>query len=634
MSETPLSTEQSVAGCHESRWELTLPLALATSCFVVCWGIFIWASYRGFDFRDEAYYLLWEATPFSYQTSTSDFAYIWHPLYVAAGGKIALYRIFGALCLGLCAATFGIALTRFVNGELKSPTTQLTIVVASTTAAFWEFPIWEPSPNYNELNLAALLLYVAGLLLAEVERSDAHVSRNFLSASFLPAVLAGTAFGLLSLNKPTSAVASLVFAISWIVLVRPRKPLPCIFIAAAAACVVVTALVFEIDGSFAAFAHRKLATFGLLFVNSGNRDVHGIWSSVVGPFLPERRWKIWPAAELGAIIFSISLVSLSLTLLPIRLIQRVRMPLLVTFAASLGVIVMLWRTKDLGGTTVFPAFHAWHFSLLLLLMALAMIVFTRGLLDMSESYTRSRVSAAIIISFAPLAYSIGTANPLVLHMTSASIFWVGASILLVSQISEDQRVATLRFLGVIVGFVTVGLLLGVMSAPGLIGHPMWEQDVGVELGPADSFLLVDRPTARYIADARTAAHLNGFKDDTPVIDVSDMGPGIIYAINGRASGAPWLTDNEMTGNAADGMAYTNAVLSSIPRDELVRSWVITSPGANANMSTSWLGRVHLGFPSRYDFAGAARRNDFGWSQLLWRPRKSTFVSDVRKPQIN
>lgn len=593
------------------EWRLLGP---PTVLLLACSVIFLLASGRGFDFRDDADYLLWVVNVDSYKATVTEFAFIWRPLYLLVGGDIGLYRIGGLVVLCCCGLTFASGIMRFVGPRADAFVVRSFIRIALLTALFWEFMLWEPTPNYNELNLCALLLFFAGLLFASRDLADSPQKASLLEATIAPSVLTGLSFAIMALGKPTTCLLTFVLALSWIVLVRPPRPILCFCVAAITACIALTVAIFVIDGSFAAFAYLKFSALKFDFAQNDGKDVHGIWNSIVGPFLPERRWKIVPAALFGFVILAICASIYALEILPNRLDRRYRQALSIGLLLLLGGLVALWRTLDIGGPVV-PAYHAWHFALLLALLALIMVVFAKGLVDTNGVGERRGLAAAAILALAPISYSFGTNNPVVLHMTTAGVFWIGAAVLVAMLLSANLTLSALRVISLSVGTATLGFLIGVMASPGPIGNPIWQQVVPITLGPQNAVLRVDAPTAEYLAAMRRAAVANGFVSDTPIIDLSGVGPGLIFLLNGRASGVPWLANN-----SADTRAFSTAVLQTVSHAELDRSWVLTAPEVNIEMYGTLLRSIGLNFPDGYIKVAQVRRSDLGWSQALWRPR--------------
>ena len=146
------------------------------------------------------------------------------------------------------------------------------------------------------------------------------------------------------------------------------------------------------------------------------------------------------------------------------------------------------------------------------------------------------------------------------------------------------------------------------------------------LGPQNSALLIDAATAGFIADVRTAAYLNGYMQGMPIIDLSGAGPGLIFALKGRAPQTPWLP-----ANSADGDAFARAVLRTISPIELMHSWILTASESSLQGDRAKLLPVGLQFPLAYERVVTAKRSDTGWSEILWKPRRSAVTRSSNAP---
>jgi len=621
------SIEQSPVGANTLSLSYWRQVWVPATCLAGCLALFVWACGRGFDFADDAFYLTWAADAFTYKTSHSDFAYIWHPIYRLSDGNITLYRLLGMIVLTMCGLTFGTALACFVREGVGRRTSRGIIVIAATTAIFWEFMEWEPSPNYNELNLCTLLLFFAGLLLIKNRYADSSGSDVVTSGALAPPVIVGASFAIMMLNKPTTCAVAFPLAVLWIGCFRPRRPILVLATAAVSGIMVSSVAILNIDGSFGAFLHRKISAISLWTEYAPSSDIHGMFGSIVGPFLPERRWKVWPATEFGGVIFSICLASLAIERVSYGITRYYKRALLALTSILLGAVVMLWRAKDFAGPAVLPAYHAWHFILLLQFLAVITFVVGLGSINLRDVPTAQRIAAAAILALAPFAYSFGSNNPVIIHMNAASAFWVGSSVLLATLLPRDFVSAALKVIGTNVGTATIGCFLGVMASPNLlIVHPMWEQSVPTRLGPQNSALLIDAATAGFIADVRTAAYLNGYMQGMPIIDLSGAGPGLIFALKGRAPQTPWLP-----ANSADGDAFARAVLRTISPIELMHSWILTASESSLQGDRAKLLPVGLQFPLAYERVVTAKRSDTGWSEILWKPRRSAVTRSSNAP---
>ena len=96
----------SISENHQSVPVLPVQKALVAMCalgtFLFIWQLLKYSAY-GIDFTDESFYLVWIANPFLYEGSTSQFGFVYHPLYSLLGSDIANLRQANILI------TFGLA---------------------------------------------------------------------------------------------------------------------------------------------------------------------------------------------------------------------------------------------------------------------------------------------------------------------------------------------------------------------------------------------------------------------------------------------------------------------------------------------------------------------------------------------
>lgn len=592
--------------------------ALVLACFIACCALFVWALDRGYDFRDGATYLLWAADALNYKASVTEFIYFWHPIYVLTAGNITLYRLGGIIILLMCAMVFGLSVVRFSAARVICTAARRIVIISVMVAVFWLFATWLPTPNYNELNLCSQLLFFAGLLFSS-RPAPPLVTRSVLMRHTIgPAALSGAALTIMALGKPTSGFVALGLVVMWLVLVRPQRVLLCVAVGALSSLAMLAVVIMLTDGSLSVFIQRKLDALALLVSLSDGRDVHGIWNAVVGPFLPGRRWKIIPAAAMGSVIFFISMAMFSAALFPKRLHAAVRPIVQYGLIFALAVVVAVLRVFDFEGAGITPAYHAWHFGILLILAAFAAVVFGIGLIASREPMERRWIAAAVILALVPPSYSFGTNNPIILHMTEASVFWVGSVMVLAALLPEGFVLPAMRALGASIGAATLGFFIGMMMTPDLATPSLWKHTVPVTLGQQKTSLLVTADMAAYLNAMKDSAQAQGLKPGTPIIDLSGIGPGLIFALGGTASGVPWLANN-----ASDTRRFTAAVLQTIPGSSLKRSWIITDTNRKIEQAAALLHPIGLDFPNGYSRVEQARHGDFGWSQTLWKPNGVT-----------
>ena len=99
-------------------WSELILIAVTGLTSVITLSWMLWYSRYGFDFTDEGFYLVWIANPFNYRVSTSQFGYLYHPLYLLLGRSISLLRQANVLAL------FWMAYLHCTSRRLVGPSSQ------------------------------------------------------------------------------------------------------------------------------------------------------------------------------------------------------------------------------------------------------------------------------------------------------------------------------------------------------------------------------------------------------------------------------------------------------------------------------------------------------------------------------
>jgi hypothetical protein len=120
--------------------------------------------------------------------------------------------------------------------------------------------------------------------------------------------------------------------------------------------------------------------------------------------------------------------------------------------------------------------------------------------------------------------------------------------------------------------LTAAVIASVMTAPYRQVVPVFAQETPTRVGPSGTLLLAP-DFARAIDDLRHEASRAGFTPGTPVIDLSGQMPGLIYALEGAAAGAPWIIGGYPGSNAVGLRTLARTSCAT-----LARAWLIYEPG--------------------------------------------------------
>jgi hypothetical protein len=596
-------------------------LRLVGLCVLLYWAGFLWAVPRGYEFSDEAFDLVLIADPFRY-IGVSDFARLWHPLYLALNGDIVWFRIMGAVLLCACAAMFALSLARFADRLAGPHGSRAMIVLALGICVSWHYQTWDPTPDYNMLNLCAMLLFFSGLLGASAARGALIAPASLRRDLIQPVLLCAVGLTLMALTKATSAVLALLLGLAWLTLLPPRRPLACIALTAILTLALLSLAMIVLDGSISEFVALKMRAFEDLQHAEGADDVHGIGASVVRPFA-KAWWKLGEAVLFAALLFGLGLAwSYALTAARAAKAARWTAP---AIALVLAALVLWWRVDDLQGVQPFVGYRLWRLPLLLVLIAFAANILWQSRLRFDR--TRLRILfAAALLALAPAAYSFGTGAILILHATGAGIFWAAALILLATLVPLPRRDHVVGAVAFLCGATSIGLLAGTMIAPGLFAAPLWQQTSEISVGARPGRIRVTPAVAVYVESFQQAAHANGFRAGTPIIGLSEKGLGLAFALGAKPLGAPWLVADgglptEAIRRAAVAQQVPAAIrsLGRVPAPELQQAWVLTGDPSYLEIVKTVLASNGLNFPEGYRVVSRSTRSDLPWTEVLWKP---------------
>ena len=602
------------------RADLKVTVRLVWTFVLFICATMVWARTKGYEFSDEAFDLIAISHPFN---GVSDFDRIWHIVYVAAGGSFALLRLVCFAVLSACGFLFALMALRFSGSEMALTRDRLTVAAGVTTCVVWQYTAWKPTPDYNMLNLSALLLFVSTLLMSELPVRSADQKATSAFWSFGPGILCGLSLSILALTKATTAVLAVLLGVIWLFLLRPPRPLLRLGTAAVTAVVLLALAMIAIDGSIFAFIQAKIQAVVLLIPPQGGIP-HDIDRSITAAF-SKPLWKIAEVASFTLILLGVGL-AWCWSVAPASNGSFKRWPASI-LALLIAAMVAWWRFEDFEVGQVFLGFRVWRLPLLLVSLAFCVRLLwpiRRGI----SSRERNLIAAACILVIAPAAYSFGSETLLLWHMVGSSIFWVGAMIVLAGTAPQIARRDLLLSVALLSSAISAGLFISVIVDPGHIGTPLWQQTISVPIGSERSLVSVNRVAADYIAAFQRAAAEQGFVIGTPVIDLSEEGPGLTFALGGTALGQPpWLMSDGDLRNESDILqtlateaADAPRKLSQVSRETLRGAWIITGDPAYLHTMQPIAAEIGLNFPARYRLVYRATRSDLGWTQVLWKPR--------------
>ena len=569
-------------------------------------GCLFWFARYGFDFVDESFYLNWMARPFNYSVSSTQFGFMYHPLYQLVDGNIAALRqanIATSFCLGLFAGwtllgrVFGAqtinSLGRFAIAAALATSTLLSVVIIG-----W----WLPTPSYNSLVFQGLLVAATGLILAD---------RTTTPRSILGWVLIATGGWLTFMGKPPSAAA--LFVISAIYLLFSGSfRVKCMLVACALTVALIILSALLIDGSIMAFIERLRNGAAM----AGN--LHSRYS-FAGMFRLEDL--VLQKNTKSALFFSAATVFFVMWLTWVETgAFKLLAQILSATGAALGVFIAVqyFPLQSTSGE---------HRALLTLSapLGVAFLGLVIALIGDRARIARPQWVLLFTLLLLPYAYAFGTGNNYWSFIGSAAVFVVLSALIVLGPIAMHPKLEPILLVfGISVQTIVALQVIHSLASPYAQKQPLAENDVVIDVGVPGASLTLSSDHARYISSAHKIADQAGFRRGTPVIDLSGFTPGLIYVLGGDAIGMAWTV-----GGQPGTREFVIQSLRKVPCNQLAVAWVLTEPLGPIAISPEVLASFGANMVADFEMVGTINSPElgpaFGYSggrqQKLYKPSR-------------
>ena len=460
------------------RRERALLLLGTSLSLLICGGLLLYGSGRGFDLTDEVFYLIWARDPDAYALIYQPFGYLLHPLFSLAGGSLRAYRVSGFAITAGAGALLGISLAPDRRDRWR-------FCLGGAAAALTIFFPWIITPSYNSAANVGAMLIIAGLVHGWADRP-------------LAAILAGAAGLCLAAfaKPPLCAIALVVMLLA--AAARPGQTRVAL-IAAASLGAVLTAL-FLSPADLPGLLRRMSATQHLLALPNTPlglpakvmHDVLAVPPVLIAAFvaaitsfaLRRSRWAVWPG--------------------------------------YVAVILSLLYLASVAGDAIdgdIPDF-----------IGLAFVLTAIGYAGARQGEWPNPLAIGLLLG-APCAVALGTFNNQWSQLNFSMCFPFIALLMLASADPVCWR-RTVFYLLAIAG----PALVMVVAAfdPYSLPAPIFQQQYSVEHPVTHSPVLVDSETADFVRAASNRAR------GALLIDLSGTGPGVGAVLGARVPILPWL----------------------------------------------------------------------------------------------
>lgn len=563
---------KAVSSTNSRSRESCLLVFLAVSTIFTL-GLLFSYSNHGLDFSDEGYYLVWLSNPFNYDWSTTQFGFIYHPLYLLLDGNIARLRQANILILFLLA--WLLVDTSFRKACLDSAPAIFPRLVLSSGFAIVSltyFTYWLPTPSYNSLGLQAMLITALGLVLAEAKRT---------SGSITGWVLIGLGGWLAFMAKPPLSAALGSCAVIYILLSRKLNFfLAMITVGVALGLLVLSAWV--IDGSIHSFIDRLRVGAELSALVGAGYSLHQIFR--IDEFILSYR----EALFLGLMTVT-SACAANFAIAKSLILEGVGVALSAVFFVVCVITILDVSVYDVGG----GAFK----GLMICAIPLGVVVFY-VISFLSKRHFKINndrwVLSLVFIAF-PHVFAFGTNGNYWQAGSYASIFWVLSGLVLIAPIISDSNTRKALYpLALAAQVITVLLLQTGMHNPYRQTQALRLSNHAVEIGSAGSFLLLSEGYANYVNYAVTSAFKAGLEPGTPVIDLTGQSPTLLFSLRAISVGYPWIA-----GGYPGSFEVAKSGLRRVPCSELASAWLLLEEGGPRALSGDLLRSFGGALPEHY-----------------------------------
>lgn len=549
------------------------------------------ACRHGFNFTDEAYYLMNMRSPHSEVFTLSFFGAVFHPLYKLLGGNIFALRAVdtvGKYILSLLLVWMVLKEDIRAYGRKDIG---LAVVLSLAALSFMQNVhrhSWLATPSYNSLTFEAMLVCVIGVLLCASSTPDRKHFGFFLS---------GIGLTLCFLAKPTSA-ALLLCGLSGYFLISSKEKVRDLSLM----------YLWFVVSLLAAACWTSGSTYKFVAILANSYHDASVAGEGHGLLELLKRFLDFPKFSLqDALVVAISLAYMALAISCLKLKHAAAM---ITAFSSLMVIFLLLFTEKFWSLA-----QAYHFPFLNLTGILVLCIvygmhkgqgFGTGFKSPENS-----IPLAALFFIMPVAYLFGTNTDYWATGKKVLIFPVlGVLVLSRMFLKERMRNFILPFAMNMVLVVALWLSWGVQRPYGN-DAPLGAQKTFINLGRG---LYLSEGRAGHIEEVQNLVRQAGGVHGMPIIDLAEAGPGYLYALGAESIGHS-LFGGARRRNKVEG---TVRILQRVSEEKLRESWVLVRAkgGRVSGYSEKVFADLGLNFPGGYEKRAEWKHGTF----LLYAPK--------------
>ncbi|MCK1719886.1 hypothetical protein [Bradyrhizobium sp. 141] len=502
----------------------------------------LYYSGYGLNLADEGFYLNFIANPFPYAInySASLFGFVYHWPYQWAGGDIAVLRMANVTFT----MSLGWIVSFLVIRRLWTTRWPEAAVLSAGIAslALCNFFGWWLTPSYYSLTFQSLLMVMTGLLLAE---SPARIYQVF------GWILVGVGGWCCFMAKPTSAAAIALVVVLYVVVLR-RKSLLLMLGAAVVALALLIATAYFVDAGITGLLTRMINSAEMEILLGAGHEVSLMFRI---------DWFATSRSQLGiAVLVAIAYLLSILMGATHKLLSS--LVLAAVLILTIAIALLGADPISIKPSTLFlvPAFTC-----------LGAIFYREGLVLTAQ--TPTSIALALTFLVLPHLFALGSNLNYWNLGAMAGFFWMLAVIALLSPLSQQgcSVAATLLPLSLLAQLLTASLVNGSILKPFRQVKDLHAYTAIMPM-PGRGKLVLSQLFHGYLATARAQARAAGLEAGTPVVDLTGLSPTLLYVLETRALGLPWLLGSQPGSNA---VAVETLGLENCA--DLAKAWLLIEP---------------------------------------------------------
>lgn len=535
-----------------------LALSAVTTAILFAW-VLHYSSF-GLDLSDEGHYLNSIANPFAYTINIppSLFGFVYHWPYQWTGGDIAVLRMANVTFTMVLGWILSFLMIRRLWTVGWPHAAVLSAGIASL--ALVAFQRWLLTPNYYTLNIQSVLMIMIGLLLAD---------RPGRMREVLGWILVGVGGWCCFMAKPTTVAAIALVVTLYVVVLRRKSLLPMLG-AALVALTLVIVTAYLVDGGITGLVARMVNSAEVEILLGAGHEVSRILRI---------NWLATSRSQLAIAVLAATALLLSI------LMESTNRWLPSLALAAMLILTIAIALLGIDPISISPS----TLFLVAAFTCLGSTFYRQGIVLRTQDPTS--IALALTFLILPHLTALGSNINYWLIGSKAALFWMLAVVAYLSPLAQQGRsVATLLPLTVLAQLLTASAVNG-----GLLNPYRQVKDLRAYTAlipmPGGGKLVLSQSFYDYLATAGAQARAAGLEVGTPMVDLSGRSPGLLYVIEARALGLPWLIGTFPSGSAAaegwglpwliGGYPGTNAAaveaLGLENCADLAKAWILIEP---------------------------------------------------------